>query len=115
MTPFHPMATFSGFKRVPLIAISYNGLAPRLSLEDGAAVIRVVRRHVLPLAGLERVTTTKGIGRMVTLVPRAGWRSFSANFAYDEARRFLAALRDAGAPLDEAAHALLAQRGAAKA
>lgn len=105
---FHPLATFSGLKSVPLLAVTYNGLVPRLSLDEGAVVMRIFRSGRIAIADLDKVTVTKGMGLMVSLYPKAGWRSFSANFARAEAIRFLQALRAAGAPLDDKAKAALA-------
>lgn len=104
---FHPLATFSGLKSVPLLAVTYNGLVPRLSLDEGAVVMRIFRSGRIAIADLDKVTVTKGMGLMVSLYPRTGWRSFSANFARAEAIRFLQALRAAGAPLDDKAKAAL--------
>lgn len=106
---FHPLATFSGLKGVPLLALTHNSINPLLSLEGDRVEIRVIRRLGLGMADLARVSTSRAIGQMVTLTPKTGLRTFSANFAdRDEAIRLLRALGDLGAPLDDKARALIA-------
>ncbi|PWR19571.1 hypothetical protein [Zavarzinia compransoris] len=106
---FHPLATFSGIKGVPLLALTRNSLNPLLSVEGDQVEIRVFRRLRLGIADLARVTTSRAIGQLVTLVPKAGFRSFSANFAdRGEAVRLLCTLDGLGAPLDDKARRLIA-------
>ncbi|MCF4167655.1 hypothetical protein L2U69_18565 [Zavarzinia compransoris] len=107
---FHPMACFTGLKRVPFLALTRNAINPLLSIEGDAVVIRVIRRTRLAVADLARVTTGRAIGQMVSLEPKAGIRVFSANFTdRDEAIRLLRALDALGAPLDAKARALIAE------
>ncbi len=102
-----PIATFSGLKRVPLLALSHNALFPALVIGREALMIRVLRRHVLAFHELEAVTCRRG-NRGLTFVPKRGIRTFSASFGgRDAALRALRKLRDAGAPLDGEAAALL--------
>lgn len=105
---FFPLASFTGIKGVPLLALTRNSINPRLSIEDGVVVIRVFRRQPLAVGDLARVTTGRAIGQMVTLVPKTGFRTFSVNFAdREQAASLLRALSDLGAPLDDKARALI--------
>jgi len=104
-----PMATFSGLRGVPLLALSHNALFPALTIGPLGVVIRVIRNHELRYDAIETITATRMFGIQVTFVPRAGLRSFTAGFAGDAAVvPVLAALRRHGAPLDHAALARLA-------
>lgn len=106
---FHPLACFTGLKHVPFVALTRNAINPLLSIAGDRIEIRVIRRTHLAVADLARVTTGRAIGQKVTLEPRAGFRTFSANFTHlEEAVRFLRALDDRGAPLDAKARALIA-------
>ncbi|MFN3891841.1 MAG: hypothetical protein ACK4MV_15710 [Beijerinckiaceae bacterium] len=97
---FRPLATFSGIRDVPLIATSHNSLYPSLSVTATGVSIVVVRTHVFSFDDIERIDARWLFGHMFTIVPKAGWRTFSANFyGRPAAAEALRALRDAGAPL----------------
>jgi hypothetical protein len=103
------MATFSGLRGVPLLALSHNALFPALRIGPLGVVIRVIRNHELRYDEIETITLTRMLGFQVRFVPRAGLRTFIANFAGEAAVvPVLAALRRHGAPLDRAALARLA-------
>lgn len=77
---FHPVATFCGLRYVPLVALSRNSLYPALHMDASTITIRVIRRHVLAIADLAAVDVRRRLAHQVTLVPRKGPWTFSANF-----------------------------------
>lgn len=104
-----PMATFSGLRGVPLLALSHNSLFPALRIGPRGVVIRVIRHHEFAYDEIETIALTRMLGFQVTFVPRAGLRTFTAGFAGEAAARpVLAALQRHGAPLDQAVRARLA-------
>ncbi|BCB21211.1 hypothetical protein OCUBac02_41050 [Bosea sp. ANAM02] len=104
-----PLATFSGLRRFPLIALSHNSLFPSLVIGPQAVTIRVLRRHVLAYDDLMPVRLSRRLGHRLTFAPRQGWRDFTASFASrEEAAKALAALVDFGAPVDGDSLALIA-------
>lgn len=105
---FRPLATFSGLRGVPLIALSHNSIFPSLTIRPQGVTIRVIRLHELRFDELDSVTLKWRLGHLVTFVPRSGLRTFSANFyGRQAAAAALAALHHWNAPLDAAARALL--------
>jgi hypothetical protein len=101
---FRPVATFSGLRNVPLVATSFNSLYPSLTVKPGGLTIVVVRTHDFAFDEIETIEAAWRFGHMVTIVPKEGWRTFSANFyGRPAAAKALAALRDRGAPLSAAA------------
>lgn len=105
---FHPTATFRGLRHVPLFALSHNSLCPVLEMDGDALVIRIIRRHVFRLADIACVDVRWRLAHQVTLVPRKGPWTFSANF-FDEtaALAFVAALQESGLPLTAQAQGFL--------
>lgn len=105
---FQPSATFRGLRHVPLVALSRNSLYPALHMDGASVVIRVIRRHALAIDDLAAVDVRWRLAHQVTLVPRKGPWTFSANF-FDRvaAFSFLAALEERGAPLTVRARAFL--------
>jgi hypothetical protein len=98
------MATFSGLRGVPLLALSHNALFPALRIGPLGVVIRVIRNHEFRYDEIETIALTRLLGIQVTFVPRAGLRTFTASFAGEAAvAPVLAALRRHGAPLAQAA------------
>ncbi len=104
-----PMATFSGLRGVPLLALSHNALFPALTVGPLGVVIRVIRSHELRYDEIDTVTLKWMLGHQITFVPRSGVRTFIASFAGEAALApVLAALQQHGAPLDAAALTRLA-------
>lgn len=81
---FSPSATFRGLRYVPFIALSRNSLYPALDMDEQAIVIRVIGRRVLPFSDIATVDVRWRLAHQVTLVPRKGPWTFSANF-FDKA------------------------------
>ena len=77
---FYPSATFFGLRHVPFFALSRNSLYPALDMDGSTITIRVIRRHVLVIADLAAVDVRWRLAHQVTLVPREGPWTFSANF-----------------------------------
>lgn len=77
---FYPSATFRGLRHVPFIAISRNSLYPALEMDEDTICIQVVRRHALPLSEIAKVHVGWLLGYQVTLIPRNGPWTFTANF-----------------------------------
>jgi len=101
---FRPVATFSGLRRVPLLALSRNSLFPSLELRPDALNIRVILRHELKFEDIEKIEVAWRLAHQVTLVPKRGFRTFSANFfSREEAERLVVALQQRGVPLDTTA------------
>lgn len=101
---FTPIATFSGLRGVPLIALSRNSLYPTLTIGADSLTIRVVRRHRLALRDIRKVGFGWRLAHQLTIIPERGWRSFSANFLSARAAACaLEALRLRGVALDGAA------------
>ncbi len=98
------MATFSGLRGVPLLALSHNALFPALRIGPLGIALRVIRNHEFRYDEIETIALTRLLGIQVTFVPRAGLRTFIASFAGEAAvAPVLAALRRHGAPLAQAA------------
>ena len=97
---FHPVATFRGLRHVPIVALSRNSLCPPLGIDDTAVTIRVIRHHTLPVSGIATVDVRWRLAHQVTLVPRRGPWTFSANF-FDKAGAisFVKALEERGVPI----------------
>ena len=94
------MATFRGLRHVPLIAVSHNSLFPSLDIGDGELAIRVVGRRRLAFAEIEAVDLRPRLAHQVTIIPKTGPWTFSANFLdRASARQVLAALAGRGVPL----------------
>lgn len=97
---FRPLATFSGVRNAPLLATSHNSLYPSLTVRPSGLTIVVFRTHDFAFDAIERIEARWRFGHMITIVPKAGWRTFSANFyGRPAAAEALRALREAGAPL----------------
>lgn len=106
---FRPLAAFSGVKRVPLIALSHNSIYPSLTVDDAGVTIVVVRTHRFAWDEIERIEAGWLFGHMLTIVPKQGWRTFSATFYGRPATvEALRALDAAGAPLASSAREWLA-------
>ncbi len=100
---FSPIATFSGLRNVPLFALSRNSIHPVFAVGDDGVTIRVVRRHHLPFSEIRKVSVRWRLAYQVTIVPKRGFRTFSANFiSKAEAIRAAALLRQRGVALDPA-------------
>jgi hypothetical protein len=100
---FSPIATFSGLRNVPLFALSRNSINPAFAVGDDGVTIRVVRRHHLPFSEIRRVSVRWRLAYQVTIVPKRGLRTFSANFiSKADAIRAAALLRQRGVALDAA-------------
>ncbi len=105
---FSPVATFSGLRGVPLVALSRNSLYPSLIVGSDSVTIRVVRRHRLPFGDIREVTVRWRLAHQLTLVPKRGLRTFSANFiAKEDIVHAVRALEQRGVALDAAAAGLL--------
>jgi hypothetical protein len=103
------MATFSGLRGVPLLALSHNSLFPVLTIGPLGIAIRVIRNHEFAYDGIETIAVKRMLGVHITFVPRTGPRTFTAGFAGNAAALpVLAALMRHGAPLGQAARAWLA-------
>jgi hypothetical protein len=101
---FTPIATFSGLRGVPLLALSRNSLYPALTVGADSLTIRVVRRHRLAFRDIRQVGISRRLAHQLTIIPERGWRSFSANFLFaQEAAHALEALQKRGVVLDSAA------------
>ena len=95
-----PMATFSGLRRVPLLALSHNGLFPRLVIGPRSVTIRVLRTHEIAYGDLVDIHLHRRLGHRLTFEPRRGWRNFTVSFAgRDMAAGAVRALVDRGAPV----------------
>jgi len=105
---FRPLATFSGLRRVPLIATSNNSLYPSLTVKPTGVTIVVVRTHDFAFGEIETIEARWLFDHMITIRPRDGWRTFSATFfGRPAAAEALRALQDAGARLGPSALAWL--------
>ncbi len=105
---FRPLATFSGLRKVPLIAISHNSIYPSLTVTSENVTIVVVRTHPFAWSEIETIKAGWLFGQMITIVPKGGWRTFSATFyGRPAAVTALRALQAAGAPLAPSALAWL--------
>ena len=103
------MATFSGLRGVPLLALSHNSLFPALTIGPLGIAIRVIRIHEFAYDEIETIAVKRMLGVHITFVPRTGPRTFTAGFARSTAaRQVLAALQRRDAPLAETALAWLA-------
>lgn len=105
---FHPIATFSGLRGVPLLALSRNSAYPALAIGPDGVMIRVIRRHHLLFGDIREVTVGWRLAHQLTIVPRRGLRTFSANFlSKKDVLHATEALKRHGVALDNAAAALL--------
>ena len=105
---FSPIATFSGLRGVPLVALSRNSLFPNFVIGSDSVTIRVIRRHRLPFSDIREVAVRWRLAHQLTLVPKRGLRTFSANFtAKADIVRAVRALEQRGVALDAAAAGLL--------
>ena len=96
-----PLATFSGLRGVPLLALSRNSLYPQLVIARDAVTVRVMRRHRFTYDDLARVYAERGDERRITLAPKRGWRTFTASFSSRaQAQHAVEALAARGAPMD---------------
>jgi hypothetical protein len=100
---FSPIATFSGLRGVPLVALSRNSLYPDLVVGSDSVTIRVIRRHRLLFSHIREVAVRWRLAHQLTFVPRRGLRTFSANFiSKTETLRAVTALQQRGVALDAA-------------
>jgi len=106
---FTPLATFSGLKRVPFLAVSRNSLMASLVIGQDALAIRVIRLHVLRFEDIEAVSCGQRLGVSIQFSPKRGIRTFSANFRSKDpaAKTVLRRLAAAGVLLDASAQAVL--------
>ena len=105
---FRPMATFSGVRRIPLLALTHNSLYPSVTVQATGAAIVVVRTHVFTFDEIAAIEARWFFGHMITFMPKAGWRTFSASFyGRPAAADALRALKNAGAPIAPSALAWL--------
>jgi hypothetical protein len=77
---FYPSATFRGLRHVPFLVLLRNSLYPALGMNDTAITIRVIRDHTFPASDIATVDVRWRLAHQVTLVPRKGPWTFSANF-----------------------------------
>jgi hypothetical protein len=107
------MATFSGVRRVPFLALSRNSLFPSLVVRQDSLCIRIIRRHDIAFEDIAKIALSRPLAHQITIVPKRGLLSFSANFfSADAMAELLAALHKRGAPLDGRALDALQQRAA---
>lgn len=101
---FTPLATFSGLKRVPFLAVSRNSLMASLVIGQDALAIRVIRLHVLRFEDIEAVSCGQRLGVSIQFSPKRGIRTFSANFRSKDpaAKTVLRRLAAAGVLLEPA-------------
>lgn len=112
---FTPLASFSGLRGVPLLALSHNALFPALTLDAEGVTVRVLRWHRLRYDELAVIALDRRLGRKLTFVPKRGWRDFTVSFAGpDMLRAAIAALRRFEAPLSPQALALLSGSASAR-
>ncbi|MDP2358168.1 MAG: hypothetical protein Q8M31_19190 [Beijerinckiaceae bacterium] len=105
---FRPLATFSGLRQVPLIATSHNSIYPSLTVTFEGVTLVVVRAHRFAWSEIEAINARWLFGHMITIVPKGGWRTFSATFyGRPAAANAVRALQAAGAPLAPSALAWL--------
>lgn len=105
-----PAATFRGLRHVPLVALSHNSIYPSLHIGDNAVVVRVIRRHRLSFDDIGAVDYRWRLAHQVTIIPKKGLWTFSANFLDRVAAcKALAALNSAGMSLTPQALDLLGQ------
>jgi hypothetical protein len=110
---FRPVATFSGIRRVPFLALSRNSLFPSLVVRQDGLCIRIIRRHDFAFDDIAHIALSRPLTHQITIVPKRGLFSFSANFfSADSVAEVLAALQGRSAPLDAAARDVLHQRTA---
>lgn len=97
-----PLTTFSGLKRLPLVALSHNSLFPSLVIGPQAVTVRVLRQHVLAYDDLAPIRLSHRLGYRLTFAPLRGWLDFTASFASREkAAKAVAVLVDFGAPVGD--------------
>ncbi len=105
---FSPIATFSGLRGVPHVALSRNSLYPDLVVGSDSVTIRVIRRQRLLFSDIREVAVRWRLAHQLTFVPRRGLRTFSANFmSREDLVRAVRTLEQRGVALDAAAAALL--------
>lgn len=104
-----PLATFCGVRHVPLLAVSRNSLFPFLVIQSNGLRIRVVSAHDLKFDEIECITLRKRLSHQLTIVPRRGWWTYSANLLADSAAQAVAALHQYAAPLSADAIEFLRQ------
>lgn len=108
-----PIATFSGLRGVPLLALSHNALFPALRILPHGIRIRVIRSHGFTYDEIAGISLAWRLGWQLTFIPHRGLRSFTATFAGRPALvQAVAMLHRNGAPLDASAGALLASPSA---
>ncbi|WP_332692847.1 hypothetical protein [Bosea sp. (in: a-proteobacteria)] len=111
---FTPLASFSGLRGVPLLALSHNSLFPALALDAEGVTIKVLRSHRFLYGEIAVIELDRRLGRKLTFVPKRGWRDFTVSFAGpDMARAVIEALQRFDAPLSP--HALAIPSGSAPA
>jgi len=98
-----PLATFCGIRHVPLLAVARNSLFPSLTIESDGLRIRVIRVHDLKFDEIECITLRRRLPYQLTVVPRRGWWTYSANFQFETALKVTAVLQRHAAPLDTTA------------
>lgn len=97
---FTPLATFSGLRGVPLLALSHNSLFPAFAVDAEGVTIRVLRSHRLRFDEIATIRLERRPGYRLTVVPKRGWRDFTVSFAgKDIARAAVEALLRFEAPL----------------
>jgi hypothetical protein len=107
---FTPLASFSGLRGVPLLALSHNSLFPALTLDAEGVTVKVLRSHRLRYDALASIELDRRLGRKLTFVPKQGWRDFTVSFAGpDMLRAVIEALLRFGAPLSPQALTVLAE------
>ncbi len=105
---FNPIATFSGLRGLPIVALSRNSLYPNMIIGSDGVTIRVIRRHRLLFSEIQEVTMRWRLAHQLTIVPKRGLRTFSANFiSRAEAVRAVTALQQRGVALDAATAGLV--------
>ena len=105
---FRPMATFRGLRGVPIVAVTRNSLYPSVRIGDDHLVIRVIGSRRFNFDAIESVGVAQRLAYQVTVQPREGPWSFSANFATPAAAaELLQALAARGVPLAASASAFL--------
>lgn len=110
-----PIATFRGLRHVPLVALSHNSLFPSLEIGAGGVTLRIIRRHHLRFEDIEAVDLSRRLAHQITLIPRKGPWTFSANFLdRATARRVLAALDTTNVTLTQRARDFLTEAAVQK-
>ena len=102
--------SYSALTKRNRVSIQQDATAfyPSLIVGSDSVTIRVVRRHRLPFGDIREVTVRWRLAHQLTLVPKRGLRTFSANFiAKEDIVHAVRALEQRGVALDAAAAGLL--------